>query len=281
MYKKLGLLPWLYVAPVVVILGVYLVYPVLSTAYLSFFNADSTRFVGLENYIYLFTHQDTLIAFKNNLLWLIFFTSFTVSLGLLIAVLADKVRYESAAKSIIFLPMAISGVAAGTIWKFMLDFNPRIGLLNAIVKGVLHARPIAWLQRYPINTFALITVGIWMWTGFSMVILSAAIKNIPRDILEAAEVDGATEWQKFWHITIPMVSTTIVVLTTTLVINVLKVFDIVYVMTGGNYGTDVIANRMFKLFYVENQFGRSAAIAVVLLLLITPVMAINAKWFRE
>ncbi len=281
MFKRKGIVPWLYIGPVLLILGVYLVYPVINTTYISLFSADSTKFVGLQNYLYLFTHKETLTAFKNNLLWLIFFTSFTVSLGLVIAVLADRVKYESVAKSIIFLPMAISGVAAGTIWKFMLDFSPRIGLLNALLKGFLHSHPVAWLQRYPINTFALIAVGIWMWTGFSMVILSASVKSIPKEILEAASVDGATEWQKFWRITIPMISSTILVVTTTLIINVLKVFDIVYVMTSGNYGTDVIANRMFKLFYVEDQYGRSAAIAVVLLLLIIPVMLANARRFKE
>lgn len=279
--KRPHLRPWLWVGPALLALTVYLIYPVLNTIYLSFQDSKGENFVGVENYLYIFTDRDTLIAYRNNLLWLVLFTGATVSLGLLIAVLTDRVRYEAWAKSLIFLPMAISFVAAGAIWKFMLDFNPKLGLVNAFLKGVLEVNPIAWLQTGPANNFVLIAVGIWMWTGFCTVILSAGLKGIPKEVLEAARVDGANEIQIFWQIIIPMMSSTIAVVATTMVINVLKVFDIVYVMTSGLHNTDVIANRMFQMFYVERQDGRSAALAVVLLLAIIPFMILNIRRFRQ
>lgn len=279
--KRPHLRPWLWVGPALLALTVYLIYPVLNTIYLSFQDSKGENFVGVENYLYIFTDRDTLIAYRNNLLWLVLFTGATVSLGLLIAVLTDRVRYEAWAKSLIFLPMAISFVAAGAIWKFMIDFNPKLGLVNAFLKGVLEVNPIAWLQTGPANNFVLIAVGIWMWTGFCTVILSAGLKGIPKEVLEAARVDGANEIQIFWQIIIPMMSSTIAVVATTMVINVLKVFDIVYVMTSGLHNTDVIANRMFQMFYVERQDGRSAALAVVLLLAIIPFMILNIRRFRQ
>ncbi|MGQ9625468.1 MAG: carbohydrate ABC transporter permease [Anaerolineae bacterium] len=279
--KRPLLRPWLWVGPALLALTVYLIYPVLNTIYLSFQDSKGENFVGVENYLYIFTDRDTLIAYRNNLLWLVLFTGATVSLGLLIAVLTDRVRYEAWVKSLIFLPMAISFVAAGAIWKFMLDFNPKLGLVNAFLKGVLDVNPIAWLQTGPANNFVLIAVGIWMWTGFCTVILSAGLKGIPKEVLEAARVDGANEIQIFWQIIIPMMSSTIAVVATTMVINVLKVFDIVYVMTSGLHNTDVIANRMFQMFYVERQDGRSAALAVVLLLAIIPFMILNIRRFRQ
>ncbi len=265
-------------------LTVYLIYPILNTAYISFLGKNSKEFAGLENYWYVFTNADMLGALKNNLLWLVLFTFITVSLGLVIAVLTDRVRYEAAAKAMIFLPMAISFVAASVIWRFMFEFRPagmpQIGLLNALLSNVPGFQPVAWLVNTRVNNFALIGVGIWVWTGFCMVILSAALKSIPIEILEAARIDGASEWRIFWRIILPMMRTTILVVATTMVIIVLKVFDIVYVMTNGNLGTEVIANRMYKEMFNYHHFGRASAIAVILLLAVIPVIALNVKRFR-
>jgi len=265
-------------------LTVYLIYPIVNTAYLSFLGKGSKAFTGLGNYWYVFTNADMLGALKNNLLWLVLFTSITVSLGLVIAVLTDKVRYEAAAKAMIFLPMAISFVAASVIWRFMFEFRPagipQIGLLNALLSTFPGIQPVAWLVNTKVNNFALIGVGIWIWTGFCMVILSAGLKGIPLEILEAARIDGASEWQIFWRIILPMMRTTIIVVATTMVIIVLKVFDIVYVMTNGNLGTEVIANRMYKEMFNYHHFGRASAIAVILLLAIIPVIVFNMRRFR-
>jgi alpha-glucoside transport system permease protein len=192
------------------------------------------------------------------------------------------VRYEAIAKSIIFLPMAISFVGAGVIWKFVYDFGSaqvQIGLLNAMVTS-LGGQPVSWLTEPQVNTVALIVVGIWMSTGFCMTILSAAIKNVPTELLEAASVDGANAWVSFWRITIPTILPTLTVVTTTMVINVLKIFDIVYIMTGGNYGTEVIANRMYQEQYSSFNTGRAAAIAVVLIVVILPAMYLNIRRFQ-
>jgi alpha-glucoside transport system permease protein len=201
---------------------------------------------------------------------------------LLFAILADRVKYESLAKSIIFMPMAISFIGAGIIWQFVYYIQTgsgaQTGLLNAIVAR-LGLQPVAWLSNSAINNFSLMVVGVWLWAGFCMTILSAALKGLPVEVLEAARVDGANEWQVFWQIMFPMILPTVVVVTTTMVINVLKIFDIVFVMTGGNFGTEVIANRMFKLIVTDT--GRSMAIAVLLILLTVPVMIFNVRRFRQ
>jgi alpha-glucoside transport system permease protein len=276
--------PWLWVGPALLLLAFYLIYPTLNTAYLSFLNADSTKGVGIENYRYVFTNRDMLDSLKNNVLWLILLTGLTVTFGLLFAVLFDRVKYETVAKALVFLPMAISFVAAGIIWKLMYDYQPPVkpqtGTLNAIVTA-LGGQPVPWLVDRATNNPALIWVGVWVWTGFALVILSAGLKGIPQEIIEAARVDGANEWQILFRITIPMMSSTIAVVATTMVIYALKAFDIVYVMTNGNFGTDVIANRMYKEMFNYNQFGRASAIAVVLLLAIVPVMLININRFRQ
>lgn len=276
--------PWLWAGPALLLLTIYLIYPTINTAYLSLLNRDSTQFVGLENYLFFFTNNATLLALRNNVLWIIFFTLLTVTLGLLIAVLFDRVSYEAAAKALIFMPMALSFVAAGVIWKLMYDFQPPIrpqtGTLNAIIT-LFGADPVAWLVNRNTNNPALIWVGVWMWTGFAMVILSAGLKGIPTEIIEAARVDGANELQILRRITIPMLSSTIAVVATTMVIWALKVFDVVYVMTNGNFGTEVIANRMYKEMFNFRHFGRASAIAIVLLLAIIPVMLVNIRRFRE
>ena len=277
------LLPWVYIAPAMVMLAAYLILPSIQTIYLSFFDARSQNFVGLKNYIFAFTDSGMLLAFRNNILWLVLVTGISVSLGLIIAVLVDRVRYEAIAKSLIFLPMAISFVGASVIWKFIYAYKPagaeQIGLLNFIMVG-LGFEPVGWLVERSVNNFALITIMIWLYTGFCMVILSAAVKGIPQDVIEAARMDGANSWQIFWRITIPMIRSSILVVSTTVVILVLKVFDIVFVMTGGNQGTEVIASRMIKELFNFRNFGRGSAIAVILLLLIIPVIVGNIRRFR-
>ena len=276
--------PWLWLAPGLIILIVYLIYPTVYTILLSFRNADSSQSVGLANYIYVFTNPDMLISLRNNVLWLVLLTGLVVVFGMLMAVLFDRVSYESVAKALIFIPMAISFVAAGIIWKLMFDYQPpgqpQTGLLNGLVTA-LGGQPVPWLINQGTNNLALIAVGVWMWTGFSLVILSAALKSIPEEIIEAARTDGANEWQILRSITIPMMSSTIAVVVTTMVINALKAFDIVYVMTNGNFNTDVIANRMYKEMFTFIDFGHASAIAVVLLIAIVPVMVININRFNQ
>ncbi|HZJ02291.1 MAG TPA: sugar ABC transporter permease [Thermoleophilia bacterium] len=273
---------WVYVLPAFILLGAFLVYPVLRTIYWSFFGRHSESFVGLDNYQYLLTQQDVLIVFRNNLLWLVVFTGVTVGLGLILAVLTNLVRYEAIAKAVIFVPMAISFTAAAVIWRFMYIWNPasfkQTGVLNAVITS-FGAEPVAWITNTSVNNYALIVAGIWMWTGFSLVVISAGLKGISSEILEAARVDGANEFQIFRHILLPMLKPVLVVVTVTLVINSLKVFDLVYVMTFGNFDTDVIANRMFKEMFQFGQFGRASAIAVILLVAIVPFMLFNIRRF--
>jgi alpha-glucoside transport system permease protein len=287
---------WLWLLPALLFSAVFLIYPVVDTVRISLMNANSTSYVGLSNYGYVFTNSATQHAFLNNILWLVFFTLLAVGLGVLLAVLTGRVRYEAAAKAFIFIPMAISFVAAAVIWKFVYAYSPQgfnqIGVLNAVGTGV-GLPPEAWLVQQQIaythvllptplhtNNFALVAVGVWMWTGFAMVILSAGLKGIPTEIIEAARVDGATEWQVFWRIILPILSSTIAVVATTLIIQALKIFDIVWVMTAGNYNTDVISTYMYKEMFNYRDFGKAGALAVILLLAILPIMLINIRRFR-
>ena len=277
-------LPWIYVGPSLLLLLIYLVLPTIRTIYLSFFNNDSSQFVGLKNYSFAFTSPEMLIAFRNNLLWLVLVTGISVGLGLIIAVLVDRVRYEPLAKSLIFLPMAISFVGASVIWRFIYAYRPagseQIGLLNAVVT-FLGFEPVGWLVERDINNFALIVIMIWLQTGFCMVLLSSAVKGVPKDVIEAARVDGANEFQIFRRIIVPMIMPTVTVVSTTVIVLVLKVFDIVFVMTGGNLDTDVIASRMVKEMFNFRNFGRGSAIAVILLIAVIPVMVANIRRFRQ
>jgi len=299
--------PWLYLLPAMIILAVYVVYPTINTVGLSLQNRDSTGPASetcvdgepcwgiFENYRYALTNEmDTSSlgdfvssflnsSFGNNAKWLLLMVTGSVGMGLLMAVLSERVRYERAAKAIIFLPMAISFVGAGVIWGFVYDFNTgttQTGLLNAIITA-LGGEPVAFMSTQPINTIALIVVGVWIWTGFCMTIISAALKGVPVPVLEAARVDGANEWIVFWRVMLPMIAPTVVVVVTTMVINVLKIFDIVYVMTGGNFGTEVIANRMYTEMYVNFHAGRGTAIAVILIILVVPFMYLNVRRFQE
>jgi alpha-glucoside transport system permease protein len=299
--------PWLYLLPAMIILAIYVLYPTINTVGLSLQNKDSSGPASdscvagapcwgiFENYRYALTNEmDTSSlgsfvssffrsSFGNNAKWLLLMVSGSVGLGVLMAVLSERVKYERAAKAIIFLPMAISFVGAGVIWGFVYDFNTgstQTGLLNAVITR-LGGEPVAFMSTQPINTLALIAVGTWIWSGFCMTIISAALKGVPVPVLEAARVDGANEWRVFWRIMLPMIAPTVVVVITTMVINVLKIFDIVYVMTGGNFGTEVIANRMYTEMYVNFNAGRGTAIAVILIVLVIPFMYLNVRRFQE
>ena len=295
--------PWLWLAPALVLLGVFLVYPTVDTFRRSLLDERSREFVGLDNYRFIIENpqplvSDTHSALLNNVMWLTLFTVLTVGFGLVFAVLAARVRYEAVAKAAIFVPVAISFVAASVIWRFMYEFNSEIGTVNAGVTS-LGGDPTAWLQntgglqtwltdtgpdRWPgplqINNMALILVGVWIWAGFAVVVLSAGLKGISTEILEAARVDGANEWQIFWRIIVPVLSPTIVVVSTTLVIQALKKFDLVWVMTGGRFQTDVVATLFFKEAFVVRDFGVGAALAVVLLLWVVPIMVVSIRRFQ-
>ena len=278
--------PFIFVGPGMAILLWFLALPTLRTLILSFQNDVSTTFVGLENYIFAFTDRIMLEAFRNNLLWMVFGTFFCVALGLIIAVLADRSRFEAIYKSIIFLPMAISFVGAGVIWKFVYYYKgtgsgiEETGLLNAIVIA-MGGQPQPWLLLPPWNNFFLIVIMVWLQTGFAMVVISSAIKGIPAELLEAARVDGANELQVFFRIIIPTIQGTLLTVTTTIVIFSLKLFDIVRVMTGGNNGTNVIANEFYIERFTYGNAGRASAIAIVLLVATIPVMIYNLRQFRE
>jgi alpha-glucoside transport system permease protein len=278
--------PWLWIAPAVVLLAGFLVYPALHTAVLSLRSADGSRFVGLDHYVHIFTARSMLLVLRNNLLWLVLFPTVTVVLGLLVAALADRVRYAWAVETALFVPMAISLVAAGVIWKFMYQYQPpgaaQVGTLNAVLTAVVPGfEPRAWLFDRALNNPALVFVLVWMWVGFAVVILRAAIRGIDPALPEAARLDGASELQVFFRITLPLVRPTLLVVTTTLVIGVLKVFDVVYVMTNGSLDTEVVANRMYKEMFTYGDFGRASAFAVLLLLAILPVLWLHVRRFAR
>jgi alpha-glucoside transport system permease protein len=275
------LTPFVFVGPAVLILIWFLALPTLRTLYLSFFDANSIEFVGLNNYVAVFTERTMLTAFRNNLLWMIFGTAGCVVAGLIVAVLADRSNFESLAKALVFLPMAISLVGAGVIWKFIYYYaapgQTQIGLLNAIVTA-FGGQPQAWTTLVqPWNNFFLILILVWLQTGFAMVIFSAAIKSIPEDMLEAARVDGSSEVGIFFKIMLPTIQGTILTTTTTILIFALKIFDVVLVMTGGQYGTNVIAVEFYRQLFTAGDNGRGSAIAIVLLLAVIPVMVYNLR----
>jgi alpha-glucoside transport system permease protein len=279
--------PWIFVGPALVLLSVFLVYPLLNTIFISFKDQFSQRFVGLQNYQFVFTDPSMLRAIRNTFGWMILVPLVAVTSGLAFAALADRLRrLEPVAKSVIFLPMAISFAGASITWRLVYSYRPQgfgsnIGLLNGIAIG-LGQNPIDWLSQQPWNNLYLMVIMVWMQTGFAMVVLSAAIKAIPDEIIEAARIDGASEWQVFRRIMVPSILPTIVVVTTYMVINALKVFDIVFVI--GNpqsNGTEVIAERMIYWFFIGANYGRGAAIAVILFLAVIPVMIWNVRRFRE
>ena len=294
------LLPFVFVGPAMAILAWYLAIPTVRTFWISLFNRDgppeglnffqlltSDSFVGLANYTAVFTESLMIEAFRNNLMWIIFGSTLSVAFGLIIAVLADRSKFEKAAKSFIFLPMAISFVGASIIWNFIYEYRPagqpQVGLLNAIVTS-LGGTPQAWPQWVaiaPWNNLFLIVIVIWLQAGFAMVLFSAALKGIPGELLEAGRIDGANEFQIFFRIMIPYIQGTLISVWTTIVIFTLKIFDVVWVMTGGQFGTHVIATQFYRQSFTNRNSGFGSAIAIVLLIAVIPVMYYNLKQFRE
>jgi alpha-glucoside transport system permease protein len=276
--------PYFWTFPAIVFAGAIMVVPTILTAINSFQSRDLTQWVGLANYKYFFTFPDTLVSLRNSIYWLIFFTFFSVGFGLLLAILFDRVRYENLAKIAIFLPYPISAVAASIIWKFMFDYKPpgvtQTGTLNALL-GTVGIQPVAWLVNSTTNNPALIFIGIWTVTGFCMVIISASLKGISPELLEAARIDGAGELAVVRLIIAPLLWPTITVIGTTMVITALKQFDIVYVLTSGAYETSTIANQMFLQLTSSGHLGRAAAVGVVLFLAIVPLLVINVRRFQQ
>jgi alpha-glucoside transport system permease protein len=292
--------PFVFVGPAMAILIWYLALPALRTFYLSLFGRDgppsgvgffasfsSTAFVGLGNYVAIFSQRLLQEAIRNNLMWIVFGSTLSVVFGLLVAVLADRSKFERLSKSLIFLPMAISFVGASVIWNFMYVTRagdvPQIGLLNAItvaLGGTAHPWD-KWVAIAPWNNLFLILIVIWLQTGFAMVLFSAALKGVPEEILEAARVDGATEIQTFFRIMIPYILGTIITVWTTIIIFTLKIFDVVWVMTGGQFGTHVIATQFYRQSFTARNSGIGSAIAIVLLITVIPVLIYNLRQFRE
>jgi alpha-glucoside transport system permease protein len=279
--------PFAFVGPAVVLLAIFLLYPTINTIVLSFQDTRGESFVGFENYVKVFTDSSLLVSLRNSLGWVIVVPLFSVVIGLAFPAMADRLgkRSESLSKTFIFMPMAISLVGASIVWRFVYSFRPegfgeQSGILNGLFTS-LGQEPIAWLLQEPWNNFYLMVILVWLQTGFAMVILSAAIKTVPEEIIEAARIDGANEWQVFRKVTIPSISSTIVVVATTVIITVWKVFDVVFVMTGGRFGTQVVAERMVTEFFTNRNSGIGATLAVVMLLAVIPLMVLNVKRFQE
>ena len=279
--------PFVFVGPAIAILIWYLTLPTVRTFYASLLDANGEAFVGLKNYLAVFSlkpNNPMMVAFRNNILWIVFGATGSVVLGLLVAVLADRSRFEKFAKAMIFMPMAISMVGGAIIWNMMYSVNPNIGMLNAIYTGITGNPPIAWTasaQLQPWNNLFLIVIMIWLQAGYAMTLFSAAIKGVPGDLLEAARVDGATEIQAFFRIVIPYIMGTIITVATTVIIFTLKIFDVVWVMTGGQFNTQVIATQFYREYFTNQNYGTGSAIAIVLLIAVIPVMIYNLRQFRS
>ena len=279
--------PWVFIGPAVAAIGFFLVYPAIRTFILSFANAQSTAWVGFENYSDLLGSEAFRQTLYNTLLWIAVVPAATVAIGLGVAVLADRLgpQSEKLSKSIIFLPMAISGVGQATIWRFIYEARPegepQIGLQNAVWTA-LGFDPVAWLQVSTLhfNSFLLMVILIWAQVGFSMVLLSAAVKGVPVDTLEAARIDGANERQIFFRVIIPQIWATVITVFITVLISVMKIFDVVYVMTNGNFNTDVIAVRFFNELFRNGNNGRASAIVVMLMIAVLPVIIYQVRHFR-
>jgi alpha-glucoside transport system permease protein len=275
------ILPWVFVGPALALLAVFLVYPAAGTVVRSL-QTEAGNFT-LANFAVLLQPEFTAIL-RNNLIWLVVGTGASVVLGLIFAGLFDRVRRESLAKTIIFLPLAISLVGASVIWQFVYAWQPegqtQIGLLNAIVVG-LGGEPIPWLTSNPLNIFCEIVILVWLQTGFAMVVFSASIKGVSGEVLEAARLDGANERQLFVRVIVPMIRGSIITVSTTIAIVTLKIFDIVYVTNGGRFGDDVVANQMFLQLFQFFDDGVGAALATVLFIAVLPVMYINLRNFRR
>ncbi|MEL7213827.1 MAG: sugar ABC transporter permease [Pseudomonadota bacterium] len=270
--------PWLFLLPAILALGLYLVYPVIGSFWRSLFNRAGDEFIGFGNYITMFGDDQFRISLFNNFLWVLVVPAAATFFGLLVAQLTDRMKWGNIAKSLIFMPMAISFVGASLIWKFVYANNPDIGMINA-VRDFFGMGPVDVLQIPFWNNFFLMVILIWIQTGFAMVILSAALRGIPEETVEAAIIDGANPFQIFFKIKVPQIMGTIVVVWTTITILVLKVFDIVYTMTGGNFGTEILPSYMMSYMFRDD--GRATAVAFVIMLIVLPVMIWNIAQARK
>ena len=272
-----------FLAPAMLLLAVGLIYPAVRTTLLAFTNSTG-QWIGLDNFVWSFTQPDALITLRNTLIWVVLVPLLSTVIGLAYAVFIDKSRGEKYFKALVFMPMAISFVGASIIWRFVYEYrqpgDPQIGALNALVT-TFGGEPVRWLQEPPINTFLLIVVMIWIQTGFAMVVLSASIKGIPTEQLEAAQLDGTNAWQRFRNVTLPGIRGSLVVVVTTISIATLKVFDIVRTMTAGNFETSVIANEMVTQAFRAGEPGRGSALAVILFLMVLPIVIYNVRIMRK
>ena len=272
-----------FLAPAMILLAIGLIYPAVRTTLLAFTNSTG-QWIGLDNFVWSFTQPDALITLRNTLIWVVLVPLLSTVIGLAYAVFIDKSRGEKYFKALVFMPMAISFVGASIIWRFVYEYrqpgDPQIGALNALVTA-FGGEPQRWLQEPPINTFLLIVVMIWIQTGFAMVVLSASIKGIPTEQLEAAQLDGTNAWQRFRNVTLPGIRGSLVVVVTTISIATLKVFDIVRTMTAGNFETSVIANEMVTQAFRAGEPGRGSALAVILFLMVLPIVIYNVRIMRK
>lgn len=270
--------PWLFLFPALFALSLYLIYPVIGSFIRSLYNRSGDKFIGLGNYVQMFSEDGFRTAFLNNVLWALVVPAAATFFGLLVAQLTDRLRWGNIAKSLIFMPMAISFVGASLIWKFVYANDPDIGIINA-VRDYFGMSPIDVLQIPFWNNFFLMVILVWIQTGFAMVILSAALRGIPEETVEAAIIDGANPFQIFFKIKVPQIKGTIVVVWTTITILVLKVFDIVYAMTGGNFATEILPSYMMDFMFRDD--GRATAVAFVIMLIVLPVMIWNIRQARS
>lgn len=272
-----------FLLPALILLAVGLVYPAIRTSIAAFADPDGNP-VGFENFIWAFTQPAGLISLRNTLIWVVLVPTLSTAIGLAYAVFIDKSRGERFYKALVFMPMAISFVGAGIIWRFVYEYRPaganQIGILNQIVVW-FGGEPARWLQDPPGNTFFLIIVMIWVQTGFAMVVLSAAIKGVPTEQIEAAELDGTNPWQRFTNVTVPGIRGSLIVVVTTISIGTLKVFDIVRTMTAGNFETSVVANEMYTQAFRAGEAGRGSALALILFLMVLPIVIYNIRVMRQ
>ena len=278
--------PWLFLGPAILALGLYLAYPVVATLWLSLTDrSEGGAFVGAANYTQMLGEPKFWEALRNNFLWLLIVPAMSTAFGLLAAQLTDRIAWGNVAKSLIFMPMAISFVGASVIWKLIYDTRPasqdQIGILNAIYLSLGGAEPQTWLTIPFWNSFFLMLILIWIQTGFAMVILSAALRGIPEETIEAAIIDGANPFQIFFKIKVPQIAGTIVVVWTTITLVVLKIFDIVFAMTNGQWETQVLANYMYDKLFVARDWGVGSASAMVIMLLVTPILVWNVRNVRR
>ena len=269
-----------FLSPAVLLLAIGLVYPTIATFFKAFMNSRGTRFVGFENFIFVFGQESNRVAILNTVIWVLVVPALSTIAGLAYAVFVDKAHGERTLKALVFMPMAISFVGASIIWKFVYDANqvgqPQIGLLNGIIT-FFGGAPVDFINVAPWNNLFLMVILIWVQTGFAMVVLSAAIKGVPAEQMEAAQLDGTNAWQRFLNVTVPGIRSSLIVVLTTISIASLKVFDIVQTMTGGANGTNVLANAVYVQKLEE---GRASAFAVILFILVLPIIIYNVRQIR-